>query len=279
MNKNSGGDSPEPPPPPGQKWDADRYARTAGYVAERGRPLLALLAPQAGERVLDLGCGTGLLTAEIAAAGADVLGIDSDSSMVAAARERGVDARLVEAGALAFSGEFDAVFSNAVLHWIPDHRPVLDNVHRALRAGGRFVGEFGGQGNIAAIITCLTALARQWDYDPRLAGGWNFPAPETFAEALHGAGFVDVHTELIHRPTPLPQGIRAWIENFRITLLDSLAERRTAFLDEAEKTLAPALLTAEGWFADYVRLRFSAKARKVRKTADDQPQRGDSPAP
>ena len=141
-----------------QYWSAERYAEAAHFVPTLGTPALELLAPEPGEHILDLGCGDGVLTEKIAAAGAKVVGVDAAPDMVAAARARGLDARVVAGQNLAFDGEFDAVFSNAALHWMRPPETVLAGVHRALRPGGRFVGEMGGQNNTAAIMVALRAV-------------------------------------------------------------------------------------------------------------------------
>src|SRR5439155_9857283 len=127
-----------------QNWDADRYARTAGYVSQLGAPLIELLAPTPGERILDLGCGEGALTEKIAASGATVVGVDGSNDMIAAARERGLDAHVMDGQSLTFEREFDAVFSNAALHWMTRADDVIQGVRRALKPAGRFVAEMGG---------------------------------------------------------------------------------------------------------------------------------------
>jgi trans-aconitate methyltransferase len=138
-----------------QHWSAERYAETAHFVPALGAPVLELLAPSPGERILDLGCGDGVLTEKIVAAGATVIAVDAGPDMVAAARARGIDARVMDGQRLTFSGEFDAVFSNAALHWMRDQEAVLSAVRRALEPGGRFVAEMGGHNNTAAIIVAL----------------------------------------------------------------------------------------------------------------------------
>src|SRR5688500_15143750 len=140
-----------------QSWSAEGYARNARFVADLGQPVLELLAPQPGERILDLGCGDGALTTKLVAAGATVVGGDASAELVAAAQALGLDARIADGQALAFEAEFDAVFSNAALHWMKQPDAVIAGVRRALKPGGRFVGEFGGHGNVAAIVTALVA--------------------------------------------------------------------------------------------------------------------------
>src|SRR5579875_671222 len=158
-----------------QHWLAERYAANAAFVPALGTAALALLAPQPGERILDLGCGDGVLTAKIAAAGAAVA-VDAAPDMVRAARARGLDARVMDGRALAFAGEFDAVFSNAALHWMREADAVLAGVFRALKPGGRFVAEMGGHGNIAAIITALSAVLARRGVDAAALNPFYFPS-------------------------------------------------------------------------------------------------------
>ena len=245
-------------------WSAASYATNARFVADLGGDVLALLAPQPGERILDLGCGDGALTARIAAAGASVLGVDASADMVGAAQALGLDAVAMDGEHLTFNGEFDAVFSNAALHWMADGRAVIDGVARALKPGGRFVGEFGGHGNIAAIVTAMHAALSAHGLDAASMRRW-YPTAERYAAMLRTGGF-DVHSaQLIPRPTPLPTGIEGWLDIFGAPLLgDVPAAERATLMKEVAALLAPALRTDTGeWIADYVRLRFSAKKREV----------------
>ena len=206
-----------------------------------------------------MGCGDGALTAKIVAQGADVVGIDASPELIAAARERGLDARLQDAQALTFAGEFDAAFSNAALHWMPRTGDVLAGVYRALRPGGRFVGEFGGHGNVAAIHTALVAALRARGIAERRSP-WYFPAPQSFERELETHGFTVKWVRLIPRPTPLETGMRNWLETFAEPFARGFdAVTRGTFFDEVAASLEPALCDADGrWSADYVRLRFAA---------------------
>lgn len=244
-------------------WDARDYAEHAGFVPALGAAVLDLLAPRAGERVLDLGCGDGVLTERIAEAGAAVQGLDRDPSMLAAARERGLDVVAADAMALDFDGAFDAVFSNATLHWLPDQAAVAAGVFRALRPGGRYVGECGGFGNIAAIRTALRAVLSAHGFSPDSAGGQTYLTAEAFTQIQSAAGFVEVEARIIPRPTPLPTGIRGWLKTFRAGFLDEAGvpeAARETVVAEVEALLRPALCAADGrWIADYVRLRWQAR--------------------
>ncbi len=241
-----------------QSWSAERYAQHAAFVPALGAPLVDRLDPKPGERILDLGCGDGTLTLQIAARGAAVVGVDASTDMVAAARARGVDARQLRAEQLPFDREFDGVFSNAVLHWIRDADAVARGVARALRPGGRFVGEFGGHTNIAAITVALRAVLPAYGLDAPT--DWYYPTPEAYRVVLEGAGFRVADIALVPRPTPLATGMDGWLETFRGTVLDALprdrrAEAKQAIID----LLKPALCDDQGrWTADYVRLRFTA---------------------
>lgn len=241
---------------PTQRWNPQAYAASARYVTDLGWPVVELLAPRPGERVLDLGCGDGPLTARIAALGCTVVGVDSSAEMVAAARRLGLDARVADAEDLAFDAEFDAVFSNAALHWMPGAARVVDGVWRALRPGGRFVGEFGGRGNVAAIVAALNA-ARARRGRPPLARWYN-PGPEEYAALLAGRGFRVTTMQHFPRPTPLPGPLRDWLDNFAGAFVAGIPDAM-ALLDEVEAELAPVLRDGQGtWQVDYVRLRFAA---------------------
>jgi len=242
-----------------QQWSADRYARHAAFVPAYGVSLLDRLAPQPGERILDLGCGDGTLTRQIVERGATVVGLDAAPDFVAAAKQAGIDARLGDARTLSFDREFDAVFSNAVLHWVVDADAALVGIHRALRPGGRFVAEFGGHGCIAAIVVALTvAFERR---GRRLRTPWYFPTTEEYGEKLTAHGFEIDAIELYPRLTPLPTGIRGWLETFCGSMIDTLPEvDRDAALADVEALLRPMLCDGAGrWTADYVRLRLSAR--------------------
>lgn len=247
-----------------QTWNARSYAENAQFVPALGQAALDLLNVRAGEKILDLGCGDGTLTEKIVAMGADVVGVDSSPDMIAAATERGLRAMLMDASQLSFMAEFDAVFSNAALHWMKkDHDAVIAGVRRALKSGGRFVAEMGGHGNIAAITTALIAvLGRHGIEDAASRMPWYYPSIEGYREKLEKTGFQVEQIAMIPRPTPLPTGMIGWLRTFAIPFLGVLPEReRETFLGEVEDLLRPALCDEKGqWTADYVRLRFRARA-------------------
>lgn len=244
-----------------QTWDPDAYARHARFVSDLGEPVVQLLAPRPGERILDLGCGDGVLAKRLADMGCDVVGVDSSAAQVEAARRLGVDARVVDASALPFEGEFDAVFSNAVLHWITVPEPMLAGVHRALRPQGRFVAECGGDGCVDTIRQALVRALDRRGIDGESFVPWYFPTVDDYGERLRRAGFVIDSIALIPRPTPLPGDVTGWLETFaRAFLVPLAADDRAAYLGEVRAELEPRLRNADGvWVADYVRLRFAAR--------------------
>jgi trans-aconitate methyltransferase len=250
----------QPHAPSNQTWTAEGYERNARFVSDLGAKILSWLNPQPGERILDLGCGDGALTMGIAAAGADVVGIDSSENMLEAARSRGLDARLMDACALTFSSEFDAVFSNAALHWMTQPVEVIEGVRRALKPRGRFVAEFGGHGNLASIVTAMRAAALAFGGDQATAQRSGFyPTPGEYRSLLETAGFSVSRIELSPRPTPLPRGVENWLLTFRGPFFDQFGSRRAEVIAYVVELLRPSLCDAAGqWTADYMRLRVSA---------------------
>lgn len=243
-----------------QTWNPDHYVCHAGFVAELGGDLIDMLDPRPGQRVLDLGCGDGALTERLAARDCEVVGVDSSAAQVGAARARGLDARVVDGESLAFEAEFDAVISNAALHWMKRPRRVLAGVAKALRPGGRFVAEMGGAGNVASVVECASALLAARGLDAQSVNPWYFPDEETYAALLEAHGFRIDALRLFERPTTLPGEVRAWLELFAQSFAAALpADARDAFYDELGTALEPRVRGSDGvWVLDYVRLRFAA---------------------
>ena len=245
-----------------QNWNTQSYDSAHGFVARLGAGVVELLAPQAGETILDLGCGTGHLAARIAQAGSHVAGLDPSQTMLQAARANypELDFRAGDARTFRFDERFDAVFTNAVLHWIPDPQSVANNVFAHLKNGGRFVGEFGGHGNVAQLHGALDAAARARGlapFDPQKY----FPTIGNWAQILENAGFEVRTMFLFDRPTPLdgPDGAYNWLQQFCVYYLDNLSEAdREAVARDAQERARPALFRDEQWFADYRRIRFVA---------------------
>jgi trans-aconitate methyltransferase len=243
----------------GQRWDPERYRRNAAFVPALGREVITLLAPQKNERILDLGCGDGTLTSELAKI-ATVVGVDASAEQIAACQARGLDAHVADGNALAFDNEFDAVFSNAALHWMRDPDGVIASVWRGLKPGGRFVAECGGAGNVAHVVKAsLNALKRR-GIDGKTAIPWYFPSPDEYRAKLEARGFKVVSMMLFQRPTELPGRLGDWLDTFAECFLALLPEsQRAAYKDEVEESLRPYLFKGGIWRADYVRLRFDAQ--------------------
>jgi trans-aconitate methyltransferase len=237
------------------KWDADDYARVGGFVAELGGAALDLLDPQPGDHILDIGCGDGTLTEKIVERGATVVGIDNSLSMVAAAKARGLDARLMDAAELKFAEAFDAAFSNATLHWVLDKERAARAIWFALKFGGRFAGEMGGEGNLKMLREALDdVLVTRGFGPPTYAANW-YPTPEEFIAVYENAGFKDIDARLIERPTLLEHGVAAWVMTFRKGWLD-----RAKVPEEERAEIAAAVADRVGTnVADYVRLRFTMR--------------------
>ncbi len=246
-------------------WDAKLYDEKHSFVWERAKGVVEMLQPKAGERILDIGCGTGHLTAEIAASGAALIGIDQSPAMIAQARERypKLKFEVCDAREIPFAGEFDAVFSNAALHWIPEPEKVIRGVAQALKPNGRFVAEFGGKGNIRRLVDALAGACDVFGIDRRVATeGWYYPSIAEYAGLLEKHGLEVREAALFNRPTRLEdgeQGLDAWLRMFRRGVLDRIStDKQDAFLREVERQARPQLFKNGNWELDYRRLRIAA---------------------
>jgi len=244
-------------------WDPSLYGRH-GYVHRLAAGLVDLLDPKPGERVLDVGCGTGELTKAIADRGAGTVGIDASPEMIAEAKRRfpGLEFAVADARTMRFDAPFDAVFSNAALHWIRPPETAAARMYEALRPGGRLVAEFGGGDNVRRVLAAAEAAGRAQGVELADVLHANyFPSTETYAEVLRGAGFEVGLIDLYDRPTPLegPEGLRHWVRMFRPAVLERVDVGR--FFAALEDAARGELLRDGVWTADYRRIRVSAVRR------------------
>lgn len=246
-------------------WNAASYDTHNAFVWQFGAGVVDLLAPQPGETIIDLGCGTGHLTAQIAQAGAHVMGLDASPEMVAQARRNYPDLRFQVADARDFQVDapVDAVFSNATLHWVRPPEPAIACIYRALKPGGRFVAELGGKGNIETLVSTLYASLRAVGYaTPEKLNPWYFPSLGEYARLLEQAEFRVAFAAHFDRPTQLDNGaggMRQWLEMFAGPFLDVVpGERRDEVIERVERAVQRRLWRDGVWTVDYKRLRIVA---------------------
>lgn len=252
------------------QWDAALYEKLYedenSLIWQYGAEAIKLLSPQLGERILDLGCGTGQLSWKIAESGAEVIGIDNSPTMIEQARKTYSDLRFEVADGINFHlcSSFDAVFSNAALHWIKEPERVIMNIWEALKPGGRFVAEFGGKGNLQAIIAAMYSAIEAINYPTKPEmNPWYFPSIAEYATLLEKQGFCVTYATLFERPTRLQggeAGLRNWIKlignNF---LLGIPSAQHNDFMRHVEQYLQPNFYRHGSWFADYRTLRVIAQ--------------------
>jgi len=245
------------------QWNTALYEKNHAFVWEYGKSILELLAPKPQERILDLGCGTGQLTQEIAAYGANVSGIDSDPAMIQKAKQNYPQLQFTVADATDFEVEpLNAVFSNAVLHWIPKPDAVIGCVYQALKPNGRFVAEFGGKGNVKAIVNALYSVLETMPKSSQTINPWYFPSIGEYTTLLEKQGFEVSYAVLFDRPTPLEggeRGLENWIQMFASRFLAEVnSEQQKKLIQVVEQQLKPILYRDGCWSADYRRIRIVA---------------------
>ena len=240
-------------------WDADNYKKHASFVSDLAMPVVDLLSPKMGEHILDLGCGDGTLAVEILKSKATLKGVDLSEDMVAKAKLKGIDASVNNVLNLPFYEEFDAVFSNAVLHWVKESEAAVENINKVLKRGGRFVGEFGGYGNVEHIVNAIEKTFLNHPEYGTFNSPWYFPKVQEYKKLLETHGFSVEYCELVPRPTPIDD-ITNWLEIFANGIVEHLStEQKKEFVKETRERLSSALYNPKtGWYADYIRIRFRA---------------------
>lgn len=246
-------------------WNSALYEGSHAFVWKYGESLVELLAPKAGEHILDLGCGTGQLTEKIAESGAFVQGIDSSLSMITKANSNYPQLNFAVADARDFQVDepLDAVFSNAVLHWIKEPDAVINCVAKSLKVGGRFVAEFGGKGNVQAIVRALySVLSEIGCEEPEALNPWYYPSVGEYAGRLEKQGFEVSYAVLFDRPTLLEggnTGMANWIEMFAGGFFVGLSEEvRSQVIKAVAERLRSTQYRDGNWIADYRRIRVVA---------------------
>ncbi len=246
------------------KWDAGLYDDKHSFVWKLAAGVLELLNAQSSERILDLGCGTGHLTAKIAETGAHVVGVDRSPEMIRQAKGNYPSLRfeVMDAREISLDETFDAVFSNATLHWIKEPECVIAGIKKVLRPGGRFAAEFGGKGNTGELLKAIESAWTKLQIAGPSPHPWYYPSLAEYAGLLEQHGFEVTHATLFDRPTPLDDGVRGlrnWLVMFGGSFVDGLPQAtRERLLAEIERSLRPKLLQDDHWVMDYRRLRIAA---------------------
>lgn len=245
-------------------WDANLYDNKLGYVSNLGKEVIELLNPQKGEKILDLGCGTGDLTYEISKLGANVMGIDLSSTMIEEAKKKYPNIKFaIDNGETMRTNEtFDAVFSNAALHWMKQASKVVESVALALRPGGRFVAEFGGKGNVETIIKGITDVLNEYGINLKDRNPWYFPSIGEYCSLLEKYGFRVFYANHFDRPTPLEDkenGLNHWLDSFADDFFPEFnQDQRLKFYEKIKEKTRPSLYKEGIWVADYKRIRIVA---------------------
>ena len=244
------------------KWNADNYNKHADFASNLAFPVVALLNPQENERILDLGCGDGTLAVEIEKFSTKVVAVDLSESMVEKTKEKSIEAYIMSATELPYENEFNAVFSNAVLHWVKEPETAISKISNALKTNGRFIAEFGGYGNIKYLTDAMQEVFDKNKEYGEFNNPWYFPKDTDYKQMLEANGFEVEYIELIPRPTKIDD-ITNWLDIFANGIVSHLTEeQQSVFKEEVRGILKPKIYNEkDGWVADYVRLRF--KATKV----------------
>jgi trans-aconitate methyltransferase len=247
------------------EWDIELYNNKHGFIYEYGKDLIKQLKPQEDELILDLGCGTGRLANEISKSGATVIGIDASEKMINAAREKysEIDFFVKDTANFQFKEPFDAIFSNAALHWVLESEKAIICMHNNLKKHGRLVLEFGGKGNVKIIINAVDKVLLESGYPERAKiKKWYFPSISEYTTLLERNGFEVELAELYEKPTELTDsenGIKEWLMMFGAILFKDLStEVRNQIIDKVQNEVKNRCFINGKWFADYMRIRIIA---------------------
>lgn len=246
------------------RWDASQYDKQHSFVSKLGAGIMEFLDPQPGERILDVGCGTGHLTNTIAERGATAVGLDSSHEMIDVARRNYPTVEFICGDIREFrsSDSFDALFSNAVLHWVQPPQSAVARMSEVLRPGGRLVVEFGGYGNVAQICSALEATVQQLTGTTVSAVNY-FPRISEYTRLLEEYGFEVTLARLFDRPTQLEGGecgLEGWLQMFRRPIIDALKPaERVQVISQTQNILRSKLFRDGAWYADYRRLQIVAR--------------------
>lgn len=242
-------------------WNATLYDNSHAFISKFGAEVIDVLAPKQGEEILDIGCGTGDLAHSLTELGATVTGIDQSENMIKQAQEKypAISFQVANANELSFNQQFDAVFSNAALHWIKTPKDVIRSVYQALKFDGRFVAEFGGFDNIAPILNAILRQAEaHGEHITNENIPWYFPSIGEYTSLLEEGGFLVTYALLFDRPTLLEgeDGLRKWLEMFAGDFFKGIeSEKQVQIISAVEAELKPALFDGTNWIAPYKRIR------------------------
>ncbi|SFV68484.1 2-isopropylmalate synthase [hydrothermal vent metagenome] len=241
------------------EWNAQKYNKHAEFVSNLAMPLIDILQPKAQEKILDLGCGEGTLAEVIQEYKCEVIGVDLSADMVEKAKAKNIEAYVMSATELAYENEFDAVFSNAVLHWVQDANLAIQEVKKVLKKEGRFVAEFGGYENLKYLINAIEVVFEKHPEYGGFNNPWYFPRTDEYKKLLEENGFEVELIEIVNRPTPIDD-IYNWLSVFANGIIENIpTDKHENFKNEVRELLKSKIYTQEdGWIVDYVRLKFKA---------------------
>ncbi|RHW39803.1 SAM-dependent methyltransferase [Lysinibacillus yapensis] len=243
------------------QWNAKAYDTNHSFVSRYGADLVELLSLQENEKILDVGCGTGDLANQLKDSGAVVTGIDQSANMIeqAISKYPAIKFEVKDATELDYAEEFDAVFSNATLHWVKPPEKALQCIYKSLKSGGRFVAEFGGKGNVEIITNEIINQIKKAGYifsDENYP--WFYPSIGQYTPLMEQAGFRVVYAQHFDRPTELKgaDGLRNWIHMFANQLFTGIdAATKESLISKVEQSLRSSMYHNGSWFADYKRIR------------------------